>query len=60
MASFAEEGVVMGLSRLATHTTVRLGMLWYQIPMYKFLLELVGKKKPSAKIPPSETSMSPG
>jgi hypothetical protein len=60
MVSFAEEGVVVGLSRLATHTRVRSGMLWYQIPMYRLSLELVGEKKPSAKTPSLEMSMSPG
>lgn len=59
MASLAED-VVIGLSRLATHTTVRSAMLWYQIPMYNFLLELVGEKKPRAKSPPSEMSVSLG
>ncbi|KAB8097100.1 hypothetical protein EE612_025748 [Oryza sativa] len=32
MARVADEGVVIGLSRLATHTTVRWGMLWNQTP----------------------------
>ena len=60
MASFADEGLVTGLSRLATQTTVRLGILWYQIPRYKLLLELFGEKNPRAKSPPLETSMSLG
>ena len=59
MVSFAD-GVVIGLSRLATQTTVRSAMPWYQIPMYNFLLELVGEKKPRAKSPPSEMSVSLG
>ena len=60
MASFADEGLVTGLSRLATQTTVRLGILWYQIPRYKLLLELFGEKNPRAKSPPLETIMSLG
>lgn len=58
MASFADEGELIGLSRLATHTTVGSGILLYQIPMYNLRLELVGEKKPRAKSPPSETSLS--
>jgi hypothetical protein len=60
MLSFTDEWLEIGLSRLAIHTTVRSGMLWYQIPRYKLLLELVGEKKPRAKTRPSEMSMSPG
>jgi hypothetical protein len=47
-------GMVIGSSRLATHTTVRSG-----IPMYN-KLELVGKRQPRAKTLLMETSMSPG
>ena len=59
MVSFAD-GVVIGLSRLATQTIVHSAMPWYEIPMYNFLLELVGEKKPRAKSPPSEMSVSLG
>jgi hypothetical protein len=60
MASFADEEAMTGLSRLATHTTVRSGTLLYQMPMYKLLLELPAKKKPRAKAPSLEMSTSPG
>jgi hypothetical protein len=60
MLSFTDEWLEIGLSRLAIHTTVRSGMLWYQIPRYKLLLELVGEKKPRANTRPSEMRMSPG
>uniref|UniRef100_A0A0D9ZR77 Uncharacterized protein n=1 Tax=Oryza glumipatula TaxID=40148 RepID=A0A0D9ZR77_9ORYZ len=65
MASVAEdddEGVVIGLSRLATQTYVRSDseMLWYHMPRKKLWLEAVGEKKPSAKTLPLETSTSPG
>lgn len=60
MARLADVGAVIGLSRLAIHTTVRSGTLWYQIPMYILLLELVGEKKPRAKSLPAEMSMSLG
>jgi hypothetical protein len=33
-------------------------MLWYHIPRYILVLELVGKKKPRAKSPLLETSVS--
>ena len=59
MVSFAD-GVVIGLSRLATQTIVHSAMPWYEIPMYNFLLELVGEKKPRGKSPPSEMSLSLG
>lgn len=59
MASCAD-GVVIGLlSRFAAHTTLRSGMLWYQILMYKLLLELVGEKKPRAKSPSTEMRVLP-
>jgi hypothetical protein len=62
MTSFGDEGVasIIGLSRLAIHTTVRPGMLWYHMQRYSrlLLLELGGDKKPRAKSPPSEMSMS--
>ena len=60
IASFADVGLVIGLSRLAIHTTVRSGTLLYQIPMYNLLLEFVGEKKPRAKSPPAEMSLSLG
>uniref|UniRef100_A0A0A8XTQ4 Uncharacterized protein n=1 Tax=Arundo donax TaxID=35708 RepID=A0A0A8XTQ4_ARUDO len=62
MVSFGEEAVVAGLSRLATHTTVRLrsGMPWNQIPTYRLPLEPAGEKKPRAKTPSLEMSISPG
>lgn len=49
----------IGSSRLAVHTTVRLGMLLYHMPRYKLALEPLGEKKPSAKSPALETSVSP-
>ncbi|BAF15901.1 Os04g0632000 [Oryza sativa Japonica Group] len=62
MASVANEGVVIGLSRLATQTYVRSDseMLWYHMPRKKLWLEAVGEKKPSAKTLPLEMSTSPG
>jgi hypothetical protein len=60
MASFTDEWLEIGLSRLAIHTTVHSGMLLYQIPRYKLLLDLVGEKKPRAKTPPSDMTMLPG
>lgn len=59
-ASIAEEGMAIGLSRLATHTTLHSGMLWYHMPTYNVTVEFVGEKKPRAKAPPSETSLLPG
>lgn len=64
MASVGDDDVVAGLSRLATHTTVRLrsGMPWNQIATYRLVLVLEpdGEKKPRAKTPPLEMSRSPG
>jgi hypothetical protein len=58
-----EEAVGAGLLRLATHTVVRLDSeserAWNQIPTYRLLLELSGEKKPRAKTPFSDMSMSP-
>jgi hypothetical protein len=59
MASMGDEVAAIGLSRLAVHTTVRPGMLWYHMLRYKLVLEPSGEKKPSAKSPPLETSVSP-
>jgi hypothetical protein len=59
-------GVVMfviGVSRLATHTTVSSGMLLYHMPRYSLAgvpEELEGLKKPNAKEPSSETMVAPG
>ena len=47
----------MGLFLFAAHTTV-LGVLLYHIPKYLFL-ELPGEKKPSSKLWPEETKVSP-
>ncbi|BAS91196.1 Os04g0633850 [Oryza sativa Japonica Group] len=61
MASITDdEGVEIGLSRLATQTYVRCGMLWYHMPRYKLLLEVPGEKNPSANTPLLEPSTSPG
>ncbi|BAF15906.1 Os04g0632400 [Oryza sativa Japonica Group] len=60
MASIADEGAVIGLSRLAIQTYVRSGMLLYHMPRNKLWLEVAGEKKPSAKTPFWETSTSPG
>ncbi|XBJ06641.1 hypothetical protein VPH35_012274 [Triticum aestivum] len=60
----------MGSSRLATHTTVKTGILLNHMPRYQLELELValwdllmvvvaGWKKPSANLPFVETSLSP-
>lgn len=53
MGSFADEGVVIGLSRLTTHTTLPSGTT-----MYNFLLKFVGVTKPSVKSPIAEMSVS--
>ncbi|KAE8807680.1 hypothetical protein D1007_15827 [Hordeum vulgare] len=55
-----DELPVIGLSRFATHTYVRCGMLLYHMPMYEFVAEFVGEKKPRVKMPPLEMSLSPG
>ncbi|KAI8557686.1 hypothetical protein RHMOL_Rhmol04G0029200 [Rhododendron molle] len=48
-----------GVSLLATHTTVIIGSIFlYHIPTYRFV-EFPGLKKPSSKIPPDETMVSP-
>lgn len=44
MARVVDEEAVIGLSRLATHTTMQLGMLLYHMPWYKLLLEQVVQK----------------
>ena len=52
---------VTGVSLLATHTTVSPGMSLYQMPRYSLPgVELVGEKKPKAKLPPSDTMVAPG
>jgi hypothetical protein len=57
--NFPAEPLVIGLSRLATHTYVRSGILLYHMPMYEFAVEFAGEKKPRAKTPPLDTSLSP-
>ncbi|MBA0676097.1 hypothetical protein Goari_017606, partial [Gossypium aridum] len=47
-----------GVSLLATHTTVPVDTFLYQIPTYR-LLEFLGPKNPSSKLPPADTSVSP-
>ena len=47
----------MGLFLFATHTTVW-GVFLYHIPKYLFL-ELPGEKKPTSKLWPEETKVSP-
>ncbi|CBI20436.3 unnamed protein product, partial [Vitis vinifera] len=49
---------VSGISLLPTHTTVGTLTFLYHIPRYRFL-ELPGWKKPSSKLPPAETMVSP-
>jgi hypothetical protein len=52
---------VTGVSLLATHTTVSPGMSLYQMPRYSLPgVELVGEKKPRAKLPPADTMVAPG
>ncbi|KAK2978981.1 hypothetical protein RJ640_017545 [Escallonia rubra] len=53
------EPSVIGLSLLATQTTVSSDTLLYQIPTYRLALEFMGVKNPSAKYPPLETKTSP-
>lgn len=60
MARAVDGAAVIGLSRLATHTYVRSGMLLYHMPRCKLLLELAGEKNPRAKSPPLEMSSSLG
>nr|GLL17748.1 unnamed protein product [Ipomoea trifida] len=52
------EVLFSGVSLLATQTTSLVGMLLYQMPMYRFL-ELPGLKNPSSKLPPAETMVLP-
>lgn len=40
-----EELPVIGLSRLATHTYVRTGMLWYHMLTYEFSVEFAREKR---------------
>ncbi|KAJ0546094.1 hypothetical protein HanIR_Chr08g0357111 [Helianthus annuus] len=49
---------VIGISLLATHTTVPFDIFLYQIPTYRFL-DLPGLKNPSSNILSSETIVSP-
>ncbi|GMQ04201.1 hypothetical protein CsSME_00049702 [Camellia sinensis var. sinensis] len=51
---------LIGLSRLATQTTVCLEILWYHIPTYLRLdVPFPGLKNPSAKVSLLETKRSP-
>lgn len=53
--------LVIGVSRLATHTTVNSEMLLYHIPRYSLAgVELEGLKKPKENVPPSEMMVLPG
>jgi hypothetical protein len=51
----------IGVSLLATHTTVSRGMSLYHMPRNSLAgVELVREKKPKAKLPPSDTMVALG
>jgi hypothetical protein len=57
MVSRDAAGSETGRSRLATHTGVRIEMLWYEMPPYqRSATPPSGWKKPSANLPPREMS----